>query len=198
MGCVVAHPATANAATIASISGRFVIFCISIEFLIVIPLTDFGNELRAGKSFLATKSRLRGTILTDKLRYLSGRFRAPTPIACICAFDGLTWTNHGTGMRDRATLRSTLLKFSTAAPHEAGARLLGLVLNLLATALDVPSESVHCVTAGEQRDQRDDSYGKKSVHHDHLPQGKRDDVSRKASAPIVTGNPTPTRRLNVA
>jgi hypothetical protein len=46
---VVLQPATANAAMIASISGRFVIFCISIEFLIVIPLTDFGNELRAGK-----------------------------------------------------------------------------------------------------------------------------------------------------
>jgi hypothetical protein len=46
---VVLQPATANAATIASISGRFVIFFISIEFLIVIPLTDFGNELRAGR-----------------------------------------------------------------------------------------------------------------------------------------------------
>jgi hypothetical protein len=46
---VVLQPATANAAMIASISGRFVIFFISIEFLIVIPLTDFGNELRAGR-----------------------------------------------------------------------------------------------------------------------------------------------------
>jgi hypothetical protein len=54
------------------------------------------------------------------------------------------------------------------------------------------------VTASEQRDQRDDSYGKKFAHHDHLPQGKRNDVSRKASAPIVLGNPTPTHRLNVA
>jgi hypothetical protein len=36
---VVLQPATANAATMASNSGRFVIFCNSIEFLMVIPLT---------------------------------------------------------------------------------------------------------------------------------------------------------------
>jgi hypothetical protein len=44
MGCVVLHPAAANVATTASNSGRFIIFSNSIEFLIVIPLTDIGNE----------------------------------------------------------------------------------------------------------------------------------------------------------
>jgi len=47
--------------------------------------------------------------------------------------------------------------------------LLGLVLNLLATALHVLSKSVHRIATSEQRDPRDDSYGKKLVHHDHLP-----------------------------
>jgi hypothetical protein len=44
---VALHPATANAATIASNSGRFIIFSNCIELLMVIPLTDIGNEVRA-------------------------------------------------------------------------------------------------------------------------------------------------------
>ena len=91
MGCVVLHPATANAATTASSSGRFMN---SIEFLIVNPLTDIFTK-SALIAFLATKSRVRGTILTDKLRYISGRLGAPASIGrSFCAVEESPWRNH--------------------------------------------------------------------------------------------------------
>jgi hypothetical protein len=69
---------------------------------------------------------------------------------------------------------------SAPAPRATGAKLLlGLVLNTLATALQVLSKSVHRVAGSEQRDPRGDSYGQKLVHHDHLPQGKGNNVSRE-------------------
>jgi len=69
--------------------------------------------------------------------------------------------------------------------------LVGLVLHLLTTALDVLSQSVHRVAASKQRDTCDDSYGKKLVHHDHLPKGECNNVSNvsTASAQITTGKP---------
>ena len=75
--------------------------------------------------------------------------------------------------------------------------LVGLVLHLLTTALDVLSQSVHRVAASKQRDTCGDSYGEKRVHHDHLTQGKGNNVSNvnTASAQITTGKPTPTRRV---
>jgi hypothetical protein len=74
--------------------------------------------------------------------------------------------------------------------------LVGLVLHLLTTALDVLSQSVHRVAASKQRDNCGDRYGKKLARHDHLPQGKGNNVSivNTASAQITTGKPTPTRR----
>ena len=75
--------------------------------------------------------------------------------------------------------------------------LVGLVLHLLTTALDVLSQSVHRVAASKQRDTCGDSYGKKLMHHDHLPKGKCNNVSNvnTASAQITTGKPTSTRRV---
>ena len=75
--------------------------------------------------------------------------------------------------------------------------LVGLVLHLLTTALDVLSQSVHRVAASKQCDTCGDSYGEKRVHHDHRPQGECNNVSNvnTASAQITTGKPTPTRRV---
>jgi hypothetical protein len=75
--------------------------------------------------------------------------------------------------------------------------LVGLILHLLTTALDVLSQSVHRVAASKQRDTCGDSYDKKLVHHDHLPKGECNNVSdvNTASAQFTTGKPTPTRRV---
>jgi hypothetical protein len=78
MGCVVLHPATANAAATASTSGRLIIFSNCIEFLIVIPLTDFCKRLRACRVSLATKSNRVCAVrfsLTNYATYPAGSVR---------------------------------------------------------------------------------------------------------------------------
>jgi hypothetical protein len=80
MGCVVLHPAAANVATTASNSGRFIIFSNSIEFLIVIPLTDIGNEGCAFLQYLWQRNRVCAVRLssTNYATYPAGSVRQCT------------------------------------------------------------------------------------------------------------------------
>lgn len=77
--------------------------------------------------------------------------------------------------------------------------LVGLVLHLLTTALDVLSQSIHRVAASKHRDRCGDNHGEKLVHHDHLPQGKGNNVLNvsSASAQITTGKPAANRHVCV-
>jgi len=74
MGCVVLHAATANAATIASSSGRFIILSNGIEFLIVVPLTDEDCALVAFLGNEIVYARVRFS-LTNYATYPNGSVR---------------------------------------------------------------------------------------------------------------------------
>jgi hypothetical protein len=109
----VLHPATANVPRTASNSGRFIIFCIIIEFLIVIPLTDIRIKYCARVELLISEIVC--------ARYDPHRQATPhnAPALCasvhsgfLCTFNELPQTT--TGMREKATLGLTASKVSTA------------------------------------------------------------------------------------